>query len=103
MKWYEIIKQLIADSTLDRNSLVLLTDIGFQIGKFTESIKVELLAILEVTTYDISALIDNILLIYEASETLDEDMVNYALKKYVRLNVITAEKRTQILSQLVKK
>lgn len=73
------------------------------IGKLSADDKAQLLNIINVTTYDINALIDSVLLIYETDELLDEDIVNLALTQYVRKNIITAEKRTQILTQLIKK
>lgn len=103
MKWFEVIKNLILDSKLSREALVLLVDVGFMIGKLTADMKTELLSDLNTTTYDITMLIDNIASIYEDSDLLDEDMVSIALMQYVRKSIITSEKRMQIISSLIKK
>lgn len=103
MKWLEIINNMIENTSVDRDSIVLLIDLLTRMNMIAESDKIELLTVLGYESYTISDIIDSILLIYEDKGHLDYSVCKLALNKYVRAGEITSTKKDEILSNMVKK
>lgn len=100
MKWIDIINRLINNVEVDRNSIIIMIDLCRLMNMITLSDSTELLSKMGVTTFDVSEIIDSILLIYNQESNLDYITIKLALRKYVRSGIITNQKMNELLSQI---
>lgn len=94
-KWLMWIKELISVNA-NVNAIILLVDFGHRIGEISLAEKSELLALVNVSTYDIVEILEQINVLYAASVFVDISFVKLVLREYVLANVITQQKADEI-------
>lgn len=80
--------------------ITLLIDFYFTIGEITNLEKNELLLLVNVETYNINSVIEDLILNHKNNKYLDKITVKYILEEYVLANILTQVRANEIKTAL---